>query len=119
MGGYVCRSAQSKSLFGTYIFADLIAKWIDGIKQSGGVITDTVHLITTAQDTIGNPLDLGEDRYGDLYILFLTHKTVYKLVDTSYLRRPKAYFTPVDQGNRLIFISGLTGKKSYLPMVEK
>jgi glucose/arabinose dehydrogenase len=110
MGGYVYRSAQSKSLFGTYIFADLIAKWIDGIKQSGGVVTDTVRLITTAQDIIGNPLDLGEDRYGDQYILFLTHKTVYKLVDTSYLRRPKAYLTAVDQGDGSFLFQGLQGR---------
>ena len=110
MGGYVYRSAQSKSLFGTYIFADFIAKWFDGIKQTNGVITDTFHLITGAQNTIGNPLDFGEDRYGDLYVLFLTHKTIYKLVDTSYLRIPKAYMTPLDQGNGTYLLQGLPGR---------
>jgi glucose/arabinose dehydrogenase len=110
IGGYVYRSAHSKSLFGTYIFADLIGKWIDGIKQSGGAVTDTVRLVTTAQDTIGNPLSFGEDRYGDQYVLYLTHKTIYKLVDTSYLRRPKAYFTPVEQGGASFLFRGLEGR---------
>jgi len=110
MGGYVSRSAQSKSLFGTYIFADFIAGWVDGIRQSGGANTETIHLITSAQAAVGHPLDFGEDRYGDLYILFLTHKTVYKLVDTSHWRRPKAYFTPVDQGGGSFLFRGLEGR---------
>ena len=97
-GGYIYRSAQSKSLFGTYIFGDYVAKWIDGIRQSGGVLSGSVtHFITAAQAT-GSPISFGEDRFGDQYILFNGDGTVYKLEDTSYLRRPKAYFTPVDQG---------------------
>ncbi|MEO8763996.1 MAG: T9SS type A sorting domain-containing protein, partial [Ginsengibacter sp.] len=73
-------------------------------------VTDTFHFITGAQDTIGNPLAMGEDRYGDLYILYLTHKTVYRLLDTSSQRRPKAYFTPVDQGTGSFLFQGLQGR---------
>ena len=85
-------------------------KWIDGISQSGGVLSGSVtHLITNAQAT-GNPISFGEDRFGDQYILFNGDGTVYKLQDTSYLRRPKAYFTPVDQGGGSFLFQGLQGR---------
>ena len=110
IGGYVYRSAQSKSLFGTYIFADYVSKWIDGIQQSGGVLSGSVtHLITAAQAT-GNPICFGEDRYGDQYILFNGNQLFINLQDTSYLRRPKAYFTPVDQGGGSFLFQGLQGR---------
>ena len=109
-GGYIYRGAQSKSLFGTYIFGDFISKWIDGIRQSGGVLSGSVtHYITPDQAT-GSPICFGEDRMGDLYILFIGAGIVYKLRDTSYLRRPKAYFTPVDQGGGLFLLQGLEGR---------
>lgn len=109
-GGYIYRSAQSKSLFGTYLFADFVAKWIDGIKQSGGVLSGTVtHLITAAQSG-GNPISFGEDRYGDQYIIYNVNGTLYKLEDTSYLRRPKAYFIPMDKGAGSFLFEGLQGK---------
>ncbi len=93
-----------------YIFGDYVAKWIDGIRQSGGVLSGTVtHLITAAQAS-GNPISFGEDRYGDQYVLFNGDGTVYKLEDTSYLRRPKAYFTPVDQGGGSFLFQGLEGR---------
>ena len=109
-GGYIYRSAQSKSLFSTYIFGDFSEKWIDGISQSGGVLSGTVtHLITNAQAT-GNPISFGEDRFGDQYILFNGVGTVYMLQDTSYLRRPKAYFTLVNQGGGSFLFQGLQGR---------
>jgi glucose/arabinose dehydrogenase len=109
IGGYIYRSAQSKALFGTYIFGDFTKKWIDGIKQSGGVLAGPVtHFITNAQAT-GMPISFGEDRYGDQYIIFYGNGTVYKLQDTSYLRVPKAYFTPVDQGTGAFLLQGLEG----------
>ncbi len=109
-GGYVYRSAQSKSLFGVYLFADYVAKWIDGIKESNGALSGTVtHYITAAQAS-GNPVSFGQDNYGDLYILFNNDGTVYKLEDTSYLRRPKAYFTPIDQGVGSLLFQGLQGR---------
>jgi glucose/arabinose dehydrogenase len=109
-GGYIYRSAQSKSLFGIYIFSDYGGKWIDGIRQSGGVLSgNVIHLITAAQAS-GNPVSFGEDRYGDQYILFIGNTTVYKLLDTSYLRRPKAYFTPIDRGAGSFLLQGLQGK---------
>jgi hypothetical protein len=38
------------------------------------------------------------------------YTTVYKLQDTSYLRRPKAYFIPVDQGGGSFLLQGLQGR---------
>ncbi len=109
-GGYVYRSAQSKSLFGTYIFADYVQKWVDGISEVNGALSGSVtHFITNAQAT-GNPVSFGEDRYGDQYILFNNNGTVYKLEDTSYLRRPKAYFTASDQGSGNFLFQGLEGR---------
>ncbi len=106
-GGYVYRSAQSKSLWGVYLFADYVAKWIDGIQQVNGTLSGPVtHYITAAQAT-GNPVSFGQDRLGDLYILFNNDGTVYKLEDTSYQRKPKAYFTPIDQGNGTFLLQGL------------
>ncbi len=108
-GGYIYRSAQSKSLFGTYLFADYVQKWVDGITQSNGVLSGSViHYITNAQST-GNPVSFGEDRYGDQYILFNNNGIVYKLEDTSYLRKPKAYFT-IAPGNGSFSFKGIEGR---------
>lgn len=109
-GGYIYRSAQSKALFGNYIFADFGAKWIDGIKQSNGVLLGTVNHLITAQQASGNPISFGEDRYGDQYIIFYGNGTIYQLQDTSYLRRPKAYFTPTNPGSTSFVFQGLQGK---------
>lgn len=109
-GGYVYRSVQSKDLFGTYIFADYVKKWVDGIKQSGGALSGPViHFITNAQAT-GNPVSFGEDRYGDQYILFNGNTTVYKLEDTSYLRYPKAFFTTTPQSGGVYDFQALEGR---------
>ena len=107
MGGYVFRSAQSKSLFGTYIFADWAAKWVDGIQQSGGALSGSVQHLIAALPSF--PISFGEDRFGDQYIVFQGNGPVYKLQDTSYLRRPKAYFTPVEQAGGLFLLQGLQG----------
>ena len=110
-GGYVYRSAQSRELFGTYIFADYVKKWIDGIKQSGGVLSGAAtRFISNAQAT-GNPISFGEDRYGDQYILFNGINTVYKLEDTSYLRHPKAYFTTSSESEGVYEFRALEGKR--------
>ena len=110
IGGYVCRSAQSKSLWGQYIFTDEILKFVDGFNLDNGVVSGNVnHFITAAQAT-GNPVSFGEDKDGDQYIIFYGNGTVYKLQDTSYLRRPKAYFTAEDLGNNSFLLEGLQGK---------
>jgi Glucose / Sorbosone dehydrogenase/Secretion system C-terminal sorting domain len=109
-GGYVYRSAQSKSLFGMYIFADYVQKFIEGFTLNGAGTGGTIiHLITAAQST-GNPVSFGEDRYGDLYILFGGINTVYRFQDSSYLRRPKAFFTPILQGDGSYLLQGLQGR---------
>jgi glucose/arabinose dehydrogenase len=110
IGGYVSRTAQSKSLFGMYIFSDFVSKWIDGIRHNGDTLFGPVnHLILAANDP-GNPISFGEDKYGDQYIIFNGNGTIYKLQDTSYLRRPKAYLTPVNTGLDSYSLDGLQGK---------
>ncbi len=109
-GGYVYRSAQSKSLWGVYLYADYVAKWIDGIQESNGTLSGpATRYITNAQAT-GNPISFGQDRLGDLYILFNNNGTVYRVEDTSYQRNPKAYFMPIDQGNGSFLLQGLQGR---------
>jgi hypothetical protein len=97
-GGYVYRSAQSKALWGQYIFSDYVFKWIEAFRLENGVVSGNVNQLISAAEATGNPISFGEDKYGDQYILFNGDGTVYKLEDTSYLRRPKAYFTQEDQG---------------------
>jgi hypothetical protein len=98
-GGYVFRSAQSKSLFGMYIFADFGGRWIDGLRQESGTAILPVQRLLTGTQVGKNPISFGEDLYGDLYILFNGDNSVYKISDTSYLRRPKAYFESVQSTN--------------------
>ncbi len=110
IGGYVCRSAQSKSLWGQYLFTDEILKFLDGFYLDNGTVSGNVNHFITAAQSKGNPVSFGEDIYGDQYILFNGNGTVYKLEDTSYVRRPKAYFTPMDQGPGSFLLVGLQGK---------
>ncbi|MDQ6904498.1 MAG: PQQ-dependent sugar dehydrogenase [Bacteroidota bacterium] len=110
IGGYVSRTAQSKSLFGMYIFSDFVSKWIDGIRQSHDTLAGPVtHLIPAANDP-GNPISFGEDKYGDQYIIFNGNGTIYKLQDTSSIRRPKAYLTPVNTRTGSYTLQALQGK---------
>ena len=110
IGGYIYRSAQSKALFGTYIYGDFVAKWVYGIRQKNGILADSVsHYINTAQAT-GGPISFGEDKFGDQYIIFYGLNTLYKLEDTSWVRRPKAYITPIDQGSGSFLLQGLEGR---------
>lgn len=109
-GGFVYRSAQSKSLFGTYIFADYVKKWIDGIRQENGVLSGGVQHLVTASNVPGNPVSFGEDVYGDLYILLNGNSTIYKVEDTSYLRKPKALFSSKAQSAESYLLSALQGR---------
>jgi hypothetical protein len=90
-GGYVHRSTQSKYLFGMYLFSDYGTKWIDGIRQTNGTFTGTPLRLLPGASAPGNPAGYGEDQYGDLYIAYLNSSSLYKITDTSHLRRPKAY----------------------------
>lgn len=108
IGGYLYRSAQSKALFGMYLYADYVQKWIDALRENNGAATLPVTRLLNGSQVQGNPISFGEDRYGDLYILFNGNGTVYKISDTSYLRKPKAYFTPVQNGGGYI-LQGLQG----------
>ena len=110
IGGYVCRSAQSKSLWGQYLFTDEILKFLDGFYLNNGIVSGNVNHFITAAQSKGNPVSFGEDIYGDQYILFNGNGTVYKLEDTSYVRRPKAYFTPMDQGSGLFLLEASRAK---------
>jgi hypothetical protein len=111
IGGYVFRSAQSKSLFGTYLFADLTSKWIDGMKENNGVLSGQPVEYLSGTQAFGYPISFGEDRYGDQYIIYNANGTLYKLSDTSYLRHPKAYITSVEQsGGDSYLLQGLQGR---------
>lgn len=109
-GGYIYRSAQSKAMFGVYLFADFVQKWVDGIKQTNGVLSGTVTHYILGTQSVGNPISFGEDRFGDQYIIFLGNGTIYKLADTSSTRRPKAYFTPYNKGSGLFLLQALQGR---------
>jgi glucose/arabinose dehydrogenase len=91
IGGYVDRSAQSKSLFGMYIFGDFTKKFIAGFRQSGGVLSGPVtQLIPAAQATsTGRMIDFGEDRFGDQYILFNGDGRVYSFRIQATCAAPK------------------------------
>jgi glucose/arabinose dehydrogenase len=110
MGGYVYRSAQSKSLWGQYLFADEVLKFIDAVYLVNGIVSGNVNHLTTAAQATGYPISFGEDRYSDQYIIFYGNGTVYKLEDTSYLRRPKAYFTPTNPVANSFLLQGLQGR---------
>ena len=110
IGGYVVRSAQSKSLWGQYIFSDEVLKFVDALTLNNGIVSGNVnHLITAAQAT-GNPVSFGEDKYGDQYIAFYGNGTIFKLEDTSSTRRPKAYILSADNNNGLYTLQGLEGR---------
>ncbi len=109
-GGYVFRSVQSRELWGTYLFADYVAKWIDGIKLTNDYTSGNATRYITAAQATGNPVSFGEDMYGDQYILFNNDGTVYKLEDSSGLRYPKAYFTILNNADGSVKFNGLKGR---------
>ncbi len=110
IGGYVYRSAQSKSLWGQYLFTDEVLKFLDAFHLQNGIVSGSINHLITAAQAKGNPVSFGEDKYGDQYILFYGNGTVYKLQDTSYLCRPKAYLTSNDLGSSAVLLQGLEGK---------
>ncbi|MEO8861716.1 MAG: PQQ-dependent sugar dehydrogenase [Ginsengibacter sp.] len=110
IGGYVYRSAQSKSLWGQYLFTDEVLKFLDAFHLENGMVSGSVNHLITAAQAKGNPVSFGEDKYGDQYIIFYGNGTVYKLQDTSYLRRPKAYVTSNNLGAGSFLLQALEGK---------
>jgi glucose/arabinose dehydrogenase len=110
IGGYVYRSAQSKSLWGQYLFTDEVLKFLDAFHLENGIVSGSVNHLISAAQAKGNPVAFGEDKYGDQYIMFYGNGTVYKLQDTNYLRRPKAYVTSNDLGGGSFLLQGLAGK---------
>ena len=120
IGGYIIRSPESKSLFGTFIFADYILKYVNGIREVNGVMSDSViHLLDSTTLTT-RPVSFGEDRFGSVYIVFADSPTIYRLDDTSSLRHPKAYITPVQEnGGASYNLQGLQGRNlSYQWLVN-
>jgi hypothetical protein len=111
IGGYVIRSPESKLLFGTYIFGDFVARYIHGIERSNGVLLDTVFNFLDSANLPNRPISFGEDNYGSIYVIFANEPTIYRLDDTSYLRHPKAYITPIIQdGGTSYLLQGLQGR---------
>ena len=110
IGGYVYRSIQSRALWGQYLFSDEILRFIDGLSIVNGAVVGGVHPLITAAAATGNPVSFGEDRLGDQYIAFYGINQIYRLEDTSSLRRPKAYFTPVPGTGGTYLLEALQGR---------
>ncbi len=107
-GGYVYRSAQSKSLWGKYIFGDYVNRWIDAFTLNGMGTGGVATLLITPSE---NVISFGEDRYGDQYILFNNDNTVYKFEDGSSTRQPKAFIvSTTDEGGGIYLLHGLQGR---------
>ena len=111
IGGYVVRSPESKLLFGMYIFADYIQKFVDGIKEVNDKLSGNVIHLLKSSDLPTNPVSFGEDRFGSIYIVFYDDPAIYRLEDTSYLRQPKAYITSIgENGGASYLLQGLQGR---------
>ena len=119
IGGYAIRSPESKALFGTFIFTDYITQFVDGITQANGAFTGVTRLLDSI-DLPNRAVSFGEDRLGSIYIVFADVPTIYRLDDTSYLRHPKAYITPVQENAGASYnLQGLQGRNlSYQWLVN-
>jgi len=106
-GGYVYRSVQSNTLFGTYLYSDFGGGWIDGFTQTSGIANLPVHRFLAST---GPVIAFGEDRFGEIYLCKNGDGTVYKLEDADPNKKPKAYFTPIDQGSNVFLLQGLQGR---------
>jgi hypothetical protein len=97
IGGNVFRSAQSRDLWGMYIFSDHRGRWIDGLRQINGNISgEVIRLMDRAE---GFPVSFGEDRYGEIYVCLNKEDKIYKLEDANPGAFPKAYIIPTQTGS--------------------
>lgn len=90
-GGYVYRGAAIAGFQGTYVYGDFIAKQLSGLTFDGAAWTST-------QLNPDGPADgytsFAEDNDGELYLVALADKVIYKLV-------PKAAAAPSTFPDRL------------------
>jgi hypothetical protein len=108
IGGYVYRSIQSRNLWGTYIFADYVAQWIDGLRQVNGALNGpVVRMLSNVGG--GGPISFGVDRYNDQYMCLYGNATIYKLHDGDPNPFPKAYFTPTEISDTSYTLQALEG----------
>jgi glucose/arabinose dehydrogenase len=111
-GGTVYRSIQSRALWGFYLYSDFNFspnKWLDGFKQSGGVIQGSVvRLINNVGST--PPIAFGEDRYGEIYMCLNGNGTLFKVEDANPNRFPKAFFTNTLQNGGQVLLNALPGR---------
>lgn len=111
-GGNVYRSVQSRDLWGFYLYSDFNFspnKWLDGFKQSGGVVQGSVvRLINNVGST--PPIAFGEDRYGEIYMCLNGNGTLFKLEDANANRFPKAFFTNTLQAGGQLQLNALPGR---------
>ncbi len=116
IGGHVYRSIQSRNLWGTYIFADYVSQWIDGLKQTNGTLNSVVRMLSN----IGSgPISFGVDRYYDQYVCFYGGSTIYKLNDGDPNPFPKAYFTESSVTDTNYILKALEGRNiSYQWLYE-
>lgn len=108
IGGYVYRSIQSRGMWGTYIFADYVSQWIDGLKQVNGTLDGpVVRMLSNIGG--GGPISFGVDRYNDQYVCLYGNTTIYKLHDGDPNPFPRAYFTPTEISDTSFSLQALQG----------
>lgn len=80
IGGYVYRGNNIPDLKGVYVFADLCAGKLRGLRQHDGKVSDERHLGATIKGSgpTTGVTSFGEDSQGELYVLTLDG-TVYKI----------------------------------------
>jgi glucose/arabinose dehydrogenase len=111
-GGTVYRSVQSRDLWGYYLYSDFNFqpnKWLDGFKQSNGVIQGTVVRLLPNVGA-SPPISFGEDKYGEIYMCLNGNGTIYKVEDANPNRFPKAVFTITAQAGGHFLLTALEGR---------
>lgn len=78
-GGYVYRGALFADLFGKYLFSDYCSGQLRMIEKSGSTFTTT--FLTNFPDYQHSCF--GEDRYGELYVAYLSSGQIYKMTTTD------------------------------------
>jgi glucose/arabinose dehydrogenase len=69
VGGFVYRGSRIPNLAGTYVYGDYCAAPIQGLRQSGGQVTDQ----RSFSAALKSLTSFGQDAAGELYVLSLTN----------------------------------------------
>jgi glucose/arabinose dehydrogenase len=107
IGGHVYRNIQSRDFWGMYIYADEVAGWIEGLRQSNGVVSKPAVRLAS---NVGNPISFGVDKYFNQYVCFYNNQTIYKLQDANPNPYPKAYIISDKVSDTNYILNALQGK---------